>query len=141
RRRLGEQIALARRRARAAAGGAASGPVPAEDPADVVISVEQVRAPLRASLEDAIPMLADCFPPPGDDGGLRPPAVATMTLTSDPDFGTVIDTAQVTDADGHPLPAAIDTCLRDRIDSLALPPLGNGGKLPLQYSFRFDDDD
>ncbi|HVV88151.1 MAG TPA: hypothetical protein VHE35_34155, partial [Kofleriaceae bacterium] len=72
RRRLGEQIALARRRARAAAGGAASGPVPAGDPADVVISVEQVRAPLRASLEDAIPMLADCFPPPGDDGGVRP---------------------------------------------------------------------
>ena len=61
----------------------------------------------------------------------------------------------VTDRLGHDLRYAIDCTkaerdlawrpqvpfeqgLRDTIDSLALPPLGEGGKLEIQYSFRFD---
>jgi hypothetical protein len=61
-----------------------------------------------------------------------------MTLVSDPDLGTVIDTSAMTDADGTPLDHAHDECLRDTIDSLALPPLGQPGKLQLQYSFKSD---
>ncbi len=144
RRRLGEQIAAARRRAIARAAGADAGAAQAADgagdPADVVIALEQVGGPLRAALEDAIPLLADCYQQAGGGAAARD-AMARMTMISDPELGTVIDTEQVTGADGAPLPAALDECLRDRIDALALPPLGAGGRLPLQYTFTFDDDD
>lgn len=144
RRRLGEQIAAARRRAIARATGADAGAAPATDgagdPADVVIALDQVGGPLRAALEDAIPLLADCYQQAGGAAAARD-AMARMTMISDPELGTVIDTEQVTGADGTPLPAALDECLRDRIDALALPPLGAGGRLPLQYTFTFDDDD
>ena len=50
----------------------------------------------------------------------------------------MIDNAVVTDADGKPLEHALDECLRDAIDSLALPALVKPGKLPIQYTFRFD---
>ena len=67
-------------------------------------------------------------------------AVAQMTMTSDPELGTVIDTDAIKDENGQPLDPELDTCLRDTIDSLALPPLGpRAGKLPLQYSFRFSE--
>lgn len=141
RRQLGAQIAAARRRAAAARAAAGpvdpAGPIDPVDPADVVISLEDVGGPLRESLEAAIPLLAGCFE---DHGAATREALARMTMTSDPDLGTVIDTELITGADGRPLPAALDECLRDRIDSLALPPLGAGGKLPLQYSFDFEDD-
>jgi hypothetical protein len=61
-----------------------------------------------------------------------------MTMVSDPELGTVIDTGEITDAGGAPLDGKLDDCLRDAIDALALPPLGVPGKLQLQYSFRFE---
>ena len=61
-----------------------------------------------------------------------------MTMTSDRDLGTVIDTADILGPDGKKLGPTLDTCLRDSIDSLALPPLGQPGKLQIQYSFKFD---
>ncbi|CAN5859548.1 hypothetical protein BH11MYX2_BH11MYX2_19540 [soil metagenome] len=67
-------------------------------------------------------------------------ALALMMMTTDPDLGTIVDSDKLTDADGTPLDASIEGCLRDTIQSLALPPLGKAGKLPLQYSFRFDDE-
>jgi hypothetical protein len=50
----------------------------------------------------------------------------------------VIDTADIVGPDCKKLGPTLDACLRDSIDSLALPPLGQPGKLQLQYSFRFD---
>lgn len=132
RRRLGEQIAAARRRAsaaRAAAGADRGG----DDGADVTLTLEQVAGPAQEALQAAIPILADCVP-----AGADRRATARMVMISDPAYGTVIDTAAVTDADGRPLAPAVDTCLRDAIDALALPPLGDGGRLPLDYTFRFD---
>lgn len=132
RRRLGEQIAAARQRAREAAGRPATGP--AEDD---VIPLEQVSGPLKDGLEASIHLLAECYPQqPGTDA-MRD-ATARMTMTSDPDLGTVIDTEGIQDAAGAPIAARLDECLRDTIDSLALPPLGKGGKLKLQYTFKFD---
>jgi len=61
-----------------------------------------------------------------------------MRMTSDPDLGTVIDTSGITDAAGQALPAELDDCLRDAIESLALPPLGKRGKVDVKYTFRFD---
>jgi hypothetical protein len=132
RRRLGEQIAAARQRAHEAAGSPATGPAD-----DDVIPLEQVSKPLKDALDASIHLLAECYQQqPGGDA-MRD-ALARMTMTSDPDLGTVIDTQDIKDAAGAPIAAGLDDCLRDTIDSLALPPLGKGGKLELQYTFKFD---
>ncbi|MDQ3339651.1 MAG: hypothetical protein M4D80_31175 [Myxococcota bacterium] len=129
RKRLGEQIAAARERARASA--TAAGETFSDEP----MTLEDVSAPLQEKLKESLPLLAACFSQKQD---LRA-AMAMMTLTTDPELGTVLDTQAITDADGAPLEAKLDTCLRDAIDSLALPPLGaKAGKLPLQYTFRAD---
>lgn len=140
RKQLGEQIAAARAKARASTPSSSSstpsstGGTPPALPDDVM-KLEDVAAPLQAQLKETIPILAECY---ADQQGLRE-ALAQMTLTSDPELGTVIDTEAIKGADGQPLATKLDECLRDVIDSLALPPLGDkGGKLPLQYTFKFD---
>jgi hypothetical protein len=132
RRRLGEQIAASRQRARAAAAGSTSG----SD--DDLIPVEHVGKPLKDGLTAAIPLLAACYEQQPGGTALRE-AAAQMTMTSDPELGTVIDTDGITDAAGKPLAARLDDCLRDTIDSRALPPLGAaGGRVKLKYTFKFD---
>ena len=136
RRQLGAQIAAAvhkAREARATQARAAGSAVPDDDP---IIPLESVGPELKDALTAAIPILAECF----EHAGIMDPktAVAQMTMTSDPDLGTVIDTADILGPDGKKLGPQLDSCLRDSIDSLALPPLGQAGKLQLQYSFRFD---
>ena len=136
RKQLGEKIATAvhkAREARAAQAKAAGTAVADDDP---IIPLEAVGPELKDSLTAAIPILAECF----QHAGITDPhtAVAQMTMTSDPDLGTVIDTADILGPDGKKLGPTLDTCLRDSIDSLALPPLGQPGKLQLQYSFKFD---
>lgn len=121
RRRLAAQIAAARARE---ADPAAEAPV--------ALVLEDVAAPLQERLRETIPFLAGCY----DDAGALA-ATANLRLVTDPELGTVIDSDAITDADGQPLPPTLDTCLREVIDSLALPPLGpRGGTLPLQYTFR-----
>jgi hypothetical protein len=144
RKQLGDRIAAAVAKARTAA--AASGSTPAapagSTPAGSTpalpdapdIPLEQVAKPLQDALLAAVPLLADCY----EQHRAGDRAAALMTMISDPELGTVIDTDAVTDGDGQPLERKLDTCLRDVIDSLALPPLGVPGKLKLQYTFRFD---
>ena len=132
RRQLGERIAAARSRARAAAASSGTG-----SEGDDIIPIEEAKGALKAGMESAIHMLAECYKPlPGADAMRE--AAAQMTMTSDPDLGTVIDTAGITDAAGKPLPAKLDECMRDTIDSLALPPLPRGGVMKVQYTFKFD---
>jgi hypothetical protein len=134
RRRLGEQIAASRQRARAAAAGATTGSAGDDD----FLPVENVGKPLKDGLTAAIPLLAACYEQQPGGTALRE-AAAQMTMTSDPELGTVIDTDGITDAGGKPLPARLDDCLRDTIDSLALPPLGaTGGRVKVKYTFKFD---
>ncbi len=137
RRRLGEQIAAARRRAREAAADARAVPAAAPLPEDVVVPLEAAGKPLRDALDESVSLLAECYPRQPGGAAIRN-ATALMTMTSDPELGTVIDTGAIQDADGRPLDPKLDECMRDTIDSLALPPLGEGGKLELQYTFRFD---
>lgn len=138
RRRLGEQIATAIKRVHAAPH--APGAAPAAGSDDVpIIPLEAVSKPLFDGLQASLPILAECYTKHAGSSSTPPPhATARMTLASDPDLGSVIDTDQIQDADGHPLPHELETCLRDAIDSLALPPLGQPGKVQLQYTFRFD---
>lgn len=99
---------------------------------DPIIRLEDVAEPLSDALHGAVPVLAQCF------SGVRgATASANMKLVSYPEIGTVIDTAQVTDSDGHGLPESIEQCLRDQFDTLALPSLGQPGTLQLSYTFKF----
>lgn len=133
RRELGEKIAAALRRGRATASGGSTSTESAVDP---IIPLERVGKALRDALEQAIPILADCYQHAGS--AARQDATAMMTMFSDTELGTVIDTDELKDASGRALDHELDTCLRDAIDSLALPPLGERGKLQIQYTFRFD---
>lgn len=141
RRRLAEQIAAARERRRTAstatAGGRGGGGTsPAPSLPDDMITLEQVSGTLKTALADAIPLLAECY---GETGsGARRTAAVTMVMTSEPDVGTVIDTSELRDEHDQPLPPELDDCLRTTIESLGLPPLEQGGRLPLKYSFVFD---
>lgn len=64
-------------------------------------------------------------------------AIATMTLTGDPDIGTVIDADQVLDENHQPLAKSIDDFLRNTMQTLQLPPLTEGDSVQIQFSFRF----
>ncbi len=129
---LGTQIAAAIAKARAPnLAGSAAAPPPADDP---LIPLDQIGKPLRDGLQAAIPLLATCYETAGSAQART--AAAQMTMFSDPDLGTVIDTDQMTEADGTPLPQKLDDCLRDTIDSLELPPLGQRGKVKLEYTFK-----
>lgn len=90
---------------------------------------------MPAASKMSLPLLAECFV----THEAKLSALAMLTLTSDPELGTVIDTDAVKNATGEPLEPKLDACLRDAIDTLALPPLGpNAGKLLVQYTFVFD---
>jgi hypothetical protein len=136
RRHLGEQIAASLKQARVARAAAAGSSAPPALDEDPMLTIEDLGKPVKDALQASIPLLAACYEKAGSAAPKTP--LARMTMVSDPDLGTVIDNAEVTDADGKPLEHSLDECLRDAIDSLALPPLGKPGKLPIQYTFRFD---
>lgn len=94
---------------------------------------------VRTAMREVIPILAECYeaalpslPDP------RVEITAEMTLTGDPDVGTVIDAKQITGKDGQPLPAKFDDCLRSTFQTLALPPLTEGDEIEVRYPFVFD---
>ena len=128
---LGRKIEAARARTTASA-------APVTPPAlHDELKLEDVAEPLQQAFFEAIPLLADCYADRGR--GFR--AAARMTLSTDPELGTVIDTDTIKDGNDQPVDAALDACLRDVIDSLGLPPLGDvAGRLQLQYTFRSDED-
>jgi len=137
RRELGDKIraALARSHAAPTGGGttaAGSAPVLPKEP---TIPLEQVTHQLHDALVDAIPLVAECY----KQHGTAKRATAMMTMVSDPELGTVIDTEAITDRDGKPIDPKLDECMRNTIDALALPPLGQPGKLKVQYTFRADE--
>jgi hypothetical protein len=136
RRHLGEQIAASLKQARVARAAAAGSSAPPALDEDPLLTIEDLGKPVKDALQASIPLLAACYEKAGSAAPKNP--LAMMTMVSDPDLGTVIDNAAVTDADGKPLEHSLDECLRDAIDSLALPPLGKPGKLPIQYTFHFD---
>jgi hypothetical protein len=99
----------------------------------------RVDAHVLDALAEAIPFLADCYRkalPKLASPQLT--AAVTMTLTGDPDIGTLIDADQMLDQDGKPLARELDDCLRGTLNSLQLPPLAEGDKIKLQYSFTFE---
>lgn len=132
RERLEKQI-----RAAIAKSSSAAGTAPSLDAELPLIRLEDVGKPLHQALEDAIPLLSACY---GERKAGRDAmrAIAVMTMISDPELGTVIDTDEIKADNGAKMDPKVDACLRDTIDSLALPPLGKAGKVGVQYSFKFD---
>jgi hypothetical protein len=135
---LRAQIAEAREKARAAGASSSSPSSSSSSPPpalpDDTMKLEDL-ASMQEALKQTVPILAECY---ADEAGVRE-ALAQLTLTTNPELGTVIDTTEIKDANGQPLAPKLDTCLRDTIDSLALPPLGDkAGKLLVQYTFSFD---
>jgi hypothetical protein len=103
---------------------------------DTSHDLERVGPKLKSALEEAIPLLAECYRT--GSAKVRRAAVG-LTLTADPEVGTLIGADQLVDPDGKPLDAELDSCLRTTFSSLLLPPLDATSDLHLQYSFRFDD--
>ncbi|HEY4177650.1 MAG TPA: hypothetical protein VGM90_12480 [Kofleriaceae bacterium] len=147
---LAEQIhaSLAQRAsANAATNGASGSPgsnvAPSLD--EPLLTLEDVGPELKSALDESVSILGECYEQHpestvvGSGSDKSRTALAMMVMTTDPDFGTIVDSDKLTDADGTPLDPALEGCLRDTIQSLALPPLGKPGKLPLQYTFRSDD--
>jgi hypothetical protein len=127
RKRLGEQIEAARAKARAKAQESGT-------PMNEEFALDTIGKPLQDALQSAIPVLAECYGKQAEGNT----AAALMSLASDPELGTVIDTDGLTDKDQKPLDPKLEECLRDAIESLGLPPLGDHpGTVRLQYSFRF----
>ncbi|NVB85706.1 MAG: hypothetical protein HOV81_45500 [Kofleriaceae bacterium] len=140
RKRLAERIAAAQT-ARADAGRAATrAPAPPALPAE---ALESEAAPIsktaiRDAMREVIPHLTECYDAaipdlPGNELQL----VAELTLTGDPDIGTIIDAKELADKQGNKLPARFDDCLRTTFQSLALPPLAEGDTVSVHYPFLF----
>ena len=114
------------------------GAAPNSDPGNTSHDLARASPTLKTALTEAIPFLAECYKTAPITQ--RRPAVQ-MTLTGDPDVGTLIDAGELRDQNGKPLDPELDNCLRTTLGSLELPPLPSANPVHIQYSFRFDDDD
>lgn len=63
---------------------------------------------------------------------------ANLSLTGDPDIGTLIDASALTTMDGKPLSARLDDCVRDVMQTLALPPMRLQDEFKVSYQFQFE---
>lgn len=136
RKRLAEQIAKARANRPASSGGASSGTTdrPAlADNGDATL----VRTTMKDAMKEIIPYLADCFDKAGEKLPAEIKVVANLTLTGDPDIGTIIDTNDIADGDGKPLESSFDLCLKDALVTIQMPPLSEGGEVKVTYPFLF----
>ena len=139
RRRLADQIAKAKAN-RAAAGGGTTASSSAAGPRPELVAESDttlVRTTMREAMREIIPYLADCYDKAGDKVPARVKVVANMTLTGDPDIGTIIDTHGLADGDGSALEPSFDLCLKDAFVTLQMPPLSEGGEVTVTYPFVF----
>ena len=100
---------------------------------------DDIKTTLRTAMQEALPFLSGCYEKALPKLARPKLTISThMTLTGDPDVGTLIDVEQLFDDNGTALPAALDACLRDALQSLELPPLAEGDKVSVTYPFMFD---
>jgi hypothetical protein len=127
----------ARRIAGASGSGASANPPPT---LAAQADTEIVRTTMKDAMRELIPFLAECY---GADEKLPSPLeiIADITLTGDPDIGTIADANTVKNKDGAPLPESFSTCLRDTLVEIEMPPLSEGGSVNVHYPFTFADDE
>jgi len=125
-------------------------PAPATDPAAIAgakptlptADAQTIVTPLRDAMREALPLLAECYTKALPTlANSRLSVAAHLRLTGDPDIGTLIDADQLHDDVGDkPLPAELDSCLRDTFQQLELPPLAEGDKIDVTYPLAFSND-
>lgn len=96
---------------------------------------------IRGAMHEVLPFLGDCY---SDARGTTLAADhleihAHLTLSGDPDIGTVIDAKQLFDDKQHALPTKLDDCIRGTLQTLELPPLGDGDTIEVDYPLAFSD--
>ena len=99
---------------------------------------ETLKVEIKAAMKEVIPLLAECYQAEMDHiAEPQTKVVAELTLTGDPDVGTVIDAHGIADDGGKPLATKFDECLRNSLQLLALPPLAEGDRVEVHYPFLF----
>jgi hypothetical protein len=101
----------------------------------------ELKTSIRDAMREVIPFLAECYDkalPTLPNPHLE--VAAHLTLTGDPDVGTLIDADQqlVDKQTGRPLPRDLDDCLRSTMQTLELPALSEGDVVTVTYPFVFD---
>lgn len=136
RQQLAERIAAART-ARAAVHAPERPHLPAAT-TEVTDETPISKTAIRDAMREVIPLLTECYDAaiPSLQGN-ELELVAELTLTGDPDVGTLIDAKELADRQGNKLPAKFDDCLRSTFQSLALPPLAEGDTISVHYPFVF----
>jgi hypothetical protein len=61
---------------------------------------------------------------------------ADLTLSGDPDIGSLTDATGLVGPDGAPVPAQLDDCVRSQLQTLALPPIKSGDSFSVSYDFE-----
>ncbi len=145
RRALAEQIATARAR-RATAHAIAGAGTPADGESAGATGLpgdgdgDMDKDVIRGAMREALPILGTCYDRARPTLGSDHLAIhAHLTLTGDPDIGTIVDADQLVDDDGHPVATALDDCLRSTFQTLELPPLPDGAKVDVNYPLLFAD--
>ena len=87
-------------------------------------------------LKEALPYLGACY---GNGATVTGPhrALVLMSMHGDPDVGTLIDPGDMHDENGGAIDPEIASCLTSTLQSLQLPPLGDGEAVQLQFTFRY----
>lgn len=147
RRDLAAHIAAAQatRKAARASHPSSLGPRPADSPdpgsAGTGHEGDMDRDVIRDAMHEVLPFLASCYSDArattlsADHLEIR----AHFTLTGDPDIGTVIDANQLFDDHKKALPTKLDDCIRSTLQTLELPPLGDGDTIEVDYPLAFSD--
>lgn len=135
RKQLAERIAHAK-----AARSANTAPAPSLPPNEDGLA-NDLKTNIRSAMREVIPFLSDCYVKamPTLENPKSISIKAELTLTGDPDVGTLIDAKQIFDDLGKPLPAGFDDCLRSTFQTLQLPPLAEGDEVKVTYPFVFED--
>ncbi|MEO7097327.1 MAG: hypothetical protein ABI175_28960 [Polyangiales bacterium] len=143
RKQIAAQIENARK-GRAATSAPAGPSLPAQTPApslpkQAALSAddpEQFKTTMKAAMREVIPYLAECYDK-APNMASEVNIVAKLTLLGDPDIGTLIDTDGIADSSNGALPSDFDSCLRDSLAGLQLPPLAEGEEVKVTYPFMF----
>ncbi len=148
RREVASAIAAATKARHAAAPAPAADPAPSPPapssakPTLPTADAQTIVTPLRDAMREALPLLAECYTkalPKLANSHLE--VAAHLRLTGDPDIGTLIDADQLhDDVADKALPDELDSCLRDTLQQLELPPLAEGDRIDVTYPLVFSND-
>lgn len=96
---------------------------------------------IREAMRELIPYITECYEaalPTLPSKNFK--MTAELTLTGDPDIGTIVDAKALADSEGKALDKTLDDCFRSTFMQMGLPPLAEGDTLEVRYPFEFRED-